>query len=456
MPFETIDPTTEEKLTEFEALDGADIENVLDRAQAGFETWRHLSMEERADRLLQLATLIENGKHAFAKLMTREMGKPIASAVAEAEKCAWVCRFYAEEGAAHLEPQEFDSNGSKCWVEYQPLGAILAIMPWNFPFWQVIRCAAPALLAGNVILLKHAPNVPQCAVAIEGLFARAGFPEGTFQNVFAEIEDIPQILDSPIVQGVSLTGSVRAGSSVAAEAARRIKTTVLELGGSDPFIVMESANLETAVSTAVDARMWNNGQSCIAAKRLIVEESIADEFEARLIEKVTALRVGDPADPNVQIGPLARRDLRDHLAEQVETSIKAGARIAVGGKIPNRKGWYYQPTVLTDIPDDCPASHDELFGPVATVFRVQNLDEAIELGNATEYGLSAAIWTNIEKEREQAVKNLIAGGVFINGMSASDPRIPFGGVKKSGYGRELGPHALREFVNVKTVWLGHD
>ncbi|WP_419862247.1 NAD-dependent succinate-semialdehyde dehydrogenase [Candidatus Palauibacter sp.] len=454
MPFESIDPTTEERLASFPALDAAGIDAALERARDAFEVWRRVPVAERAERLLVLAELVERGKAAYGLLMTREMGKPLASAVAEAEKCAWVCRYYAEHGAAHLAPERFESTGTHCWVEYHPLGAVLGIMPWNFPFWQAMRSAVPTVLAGNVFLLKHSPNVPQCAVALEGLFSRAGFPEGVLQNIFVEVEDIPRLLDDPIVQAASLTGSVAAGSALAAEAGRRIKTTVLELGGSDPFIVMESADLDRAVSTAVDARMWNNGQSCIAAKRMLVQSSIVDEFTERLVERVSALQVGDPKEAEVQIGPLARRDLRDAVAEQVEATVAAGARVATGGRAPDRHGWFYEPTVLTDIPDGSPATDDEIFGPVASIFPVADMDEAIELANATEFGLCSAIWTNDSEERARAVRDLEAGGVFINGMSASDPRVPFGGVKRSGYGRELGPHAIREFVNVKTVWVG--
>lgn len=456
MPFESIDPTTEERLASFPALDAAGIETALDRARRGFDEWRRVPPDERAGLLLALADLVERGRDAYGLLMTREMGKPLASAVAEAEKCAWVCRYYAEHGPALLEPEPFESSGTRCWVEYHPLGAVLGVMPWNFPFWQAMRAAVPILLAGNVFLLKHSPNVPQCAVALAGLFARAGFPAGVFQNVFVEVEDIPRLLDDPVVQAASLTGSVAAGASLAAEAGRRIKTTVLELGGSDPFIVMESADLDRAVATAVDARMWNNGQSCIAAKRMLVQRSIADDFSARLIERIAALRVGDPRDPEVEIGPLARRDLRDKVAHQVEATAAAGARVATGGGIPDRPGWFYDPTVLTEVPDGSPATDDEIFGPVASVFPVADLDEAIKRANATEFGLSSAIWTNDPDERARAVRDLEAGGVFINGMSASDPRVPFGGVKRSGYGRELGPHAMREFVNVKTVWVGED
>ena len=456
MPFESIDPTTEEQLASFPALDAAGIDAALVRARRGFAEWKQVSLDERAALLLALSDLVERGKGAYGLLMTREMGKPLASAVAEAEKCAWVCRYYAEHGPEQLASEPFESTGTHCWVEYHPLGAVLGIMPWNFPFWQAMRSAVPTLLAGNVFLLKHSPNVPQCAVALEGLFTRAGFPEGVFQNLFVEVEDVPRVLDDPIVQAASLTGSVAAGSSLAAEAGLRIKTTVLELGGSDPFIVMESADLDRAVATAVDARMWNNGQSCIAAKRMLVQRSIADEFCARLIERVSALKVGDPRDPEVEIGPLARRDLRDKVAKQVDATVAAGAHVAAGGGVPDRPGWFYDPTVLTEVPDGSPATDDEIFGPVASIFPVDDLDEAIALANATEFGLCSAIWTNDPDERARAVRDLEAGGVFINGMSASDPRVPFGGVKRSGYGRELGPHAIREFVNVKTVWVGQD
>ena len=454
MPFESVDPTTEETLATFDPLDADGIASALDRARDAYAVWRTIPVLERAERLRGLADLLERGKDAFGRLMTREMGKPIGSAVAEAEKCAWACRYYADEGPAHLEPESFPSTGRQCRVEYVPLGGVLAIMPWNFPFWQAVRCAAPTLLAGNVVLLKHAPNVPQCAVALEGLFAKAGFPRGVFQNLFAEVEDVPAILDHDIVQAASLTGSVGAGSSLAAEAGKRIKTTVLELGGSDPFIVMKSADLDRAVATAVEARMINNGQSCIAAKRFLIHEPIAEEFERRFVERVRALRIGDPQDPDTDIGPLARLDLRDRLVEQVEASVEAGARVVIGGEPLDRTGWFYEPTVLTDIPDGSPAADDELFGPVASLFRVADLDEAIAVANRTEFGLSSAIWTEDPAERDRAARELEAGAVFVNGMSASDPRVPFGGVKRSGYGRELGPHALHEFVNVKTIWVG--
>ncbi len=430
------------------------LDAALQRAERAFQAWRRTDVEERARLLSALADLLERGKQAYGLLMTNEMGKPLAGAVAEAEKSALACRYYAEHGPSSLETEPFESTGKECWVEYQPLGAILGVMPWNFPFWQAIRAAAPTLLAGNVFLLKHAPNVPQCAIAIEGLFARAGFPDGVFQNIFAEVEDIPHLLDSRVVQGATLTGSVSAGSSLAAAAGRRIKTTVLELGGCDPYIVMESADLEQAVDTAVQARMMNNGQSCIAAKRMLVHESIAGEFTTRLVANIEKLVVGDPRNPSVSIGPLAREDLRDRVAQQVHDTESAGATVKTGGRVPERRGWFYEPTVLTNVPDDSPAATDEIFGPVAGIFPVGDLDEAIERANGTEFGLSSAIWTSDRAESERAVRDLEAGAVFVNGMSASDPRVPFGGIKRSGYGRELGPHALREFVNVKTVWIG--
>ncbi|MGH7542138.1 MAG: NAD-dependent succinate-semialdehyde dehydrogenase, partial [Gemmatimonadota bacterium] len=432
------------------------IRAALERARDGFERHRRSSLPERAERLLAAAELLERGKEAYGRLMTREMGKPIRAAVAEAEKCAWACRHYAEHAASYLADEEIATDARRSFVRYEPLGAVLAIMPWNFPFWQLFRCAAPALMAGNVVLLKHAPNVPQCAVAIEGIFRRAGFPEGVFQNLFVEVEDLPLLLDDPIVRGASLTGSVRAGASLASEAGARILPSVLELGGSDPFLVFPSADLDRALDTAVHARMINNGQSCIAAKRILVAGAIADEFEDRFAARVESLSVGDPSDEETEIGPLARADLRETLERQVESSVAAGARVRVGGGRLDRKGWFYRPAVLTEVPEGSPAYEEELFGPVASLFRFDSLDEAIALANATRFGLGAAAWTSDEEERRRCIDELQSGLVFINGMVASDPRLPFGGVKKSGYGRELGPHGIREFVRVKTVWIGGD
>ncbi len=454
MPFESVDPTTGSRLASFPSLTEEEIGAALHRARTAFEAAGRSSREERAAWLIAAAERFESGAGAYGRLMTREMGKPLAAAVAEARKCALACRYYAENGARLLADEVIETDARRSYVRYEPLGAVLAVMPWNFPFWQAVRCAAPALMAGNVVLLKHAPNVPQCAIALEGIFARAGFPEGAFQNLFVEVEDIPKLLDDPLVQGASLTGSVRAGASLAAEAGSRIKRTVLELGGSDPFIVLESADLDAAVRTAVDARMQNNGQSCIAAKRFILSDAIAEDFQARFLEGVASLVVGDPAEESTDIGPLATASILETLERQVQESVEAGASVLAGGERLERPGFFYAPTVLADIPPGCPADEEELFGPVASLFRVGSLDDAIQLANSTAYGLGASVWTRAEEEAARCARELAAGQVFANGMVASDPRLPFGGVKASGYGRELGPHGIREFVNVKTVWIG--
>jgi succinate-semialdehyde dehydrogenase/glutarate-semialdehyde dehydrogenase len=454
MSFVSVDPTTEETLATFESFEEEEVARRLSRARTGFDEYRSTSLEQRAGWLVRLATLLEEEKEDQARLMTREMGKLFRAAVAEAEKCAWVCRYYAEGAAGFLATEEIETAARHSAVRYEPLGAVLAIMPWNFPFWQAVRCAAPALMAGNVMLLKHAPSVPQCALAIEDLFERAGFPEGVFQNLFVEVEEVRAVLDDPIVQAASLTGSVRAGSSLASEAGARIKKTVLELGGSDPLIVMPSADLDRAVEVAIDSRMLNNGQSCIAAKRILVAEPIADEFEEMFIRGVEGLTVGDPMDPDTDVGPLATPSILETLEEQVRQSVGAGARIRSGGSPLDRPGFFFEPTVLSDIPIGSPAHSEELFGPVASVFRFDSLDEAIELANSTAFGLGASVWTKEPDEAERCARDLAAGQVFVNALVASVPQLPFGGVKKSGYGRELGPHAIREFVNVKTVWTG--
>ena len=404
------------------------------------------------------AEILESEKKDFARIMTLEMGKPINAAVQEAEKCAWVCRYYAENAEKHLADEIVETNATKSFVRYQPLGVVLAVMPWNFPFWQVFRFAAPGLMAGNVGLLKHSSNVPQCALAIEDIFRRAGFPEGAFQTLLIGSDLVQSVLEDPRVAAATLTGSEPAGRSVASIAGKQIKKTVLELGGSDPFIVMPSADLETAVTTAVKARTMNNGQSCIAAKRFIVHAQIYDEFEKRFVEAMKNLRVGDPMNESTDIGPLATEQILKDIEEQVQVSVAAGAKILTGGqkfKAQDElaRGHFYQPTVLVDIPKGSPAYQDEIFGPVASLFRVADIDQAIELANATSFGLGSAAWTNDVTERERFIEELEAGSVFINGMVASDPRLPFGGIKHSGYGRELGGFGIREFVNVKTVWV---
>jgi succinate-semialdehyde dehydrogenase/glutarate-semialdehyde dehydrogenase len=453
MPIASINPATGETIKTFQPLDALQIEEKLQRASDVFKTYRNTSFSDREAWMLRAADILDADKNSFARLMTIEMGKPIKGAVGEVEKCAWVCRYYAETAQHHLADELVETNATKSFVRFQPLGPVLAVMPWNFPFWQVFRFAAPALMAGNVGLLKHASNVPQCALAIEDIFRRAGFPEGAFQTLLVGSEAVQRILEDRRVVAATLTGSEPAGRSVASITGKQIKKTVLELGGSDPFIVMPSANLDEAVTTAVKARTINNGQSCIAAKRFIVAADIYDEFERRFVEEMKALRVGDPLKESTDIGPLATEQILKDVDEQVKTSVAAGALVLTGGKRLDRAGNFYEPTVLVNIPSDSPASREEIFGPVAMLFRARDIDEAIDLANATTFGLGAAAWTNDPNEQERFIDELEAGCVFINGMVASDPRLPFGGIKNSGYGRELGEFGIREFVNVKTVWI---
>ena len=404
--------------------------------------------------MLRAAEILESEKHELGKMMTLEMGKPVKAAIGEAEKCAWVCRYYAETAEKHLADQVVETNAKKSYVHFQPLGPVLAIMPWNFPFWQVFRFAAPALMAGNVGLLKHASNVPQCALAIEEIFARAGFPEGAFQTLLIGSDAVEPVLNDRRVAAATLTGSESAGRSVASTAGKQIKKTVLELGGSDPFIVMPSANLDEAVATAVKARTINNGQSCIAAKRFIVAAEIYDEFERKFVEQMQELKIGDPLEESTEIGPLATPQIVNDLDEQVKKAVDSGARVLTGGKKLDRPGNFFEPTVLVDIDINAPVSCEEIFGPVAMLFRVNDIDEAIRIANATEFGLGSAAWTNDAREQARFIEDIEAGSVFINGMVASDPRLPFGGVKNSGYGRELADFGIREFVNIKTIWIG--
>jgi succinate-semialdehyde dehydrogenase/glutarate-semialdehyde dehydrogenase len=451
MPIASINPATGETLKTFESLTKAQIEEKLQRASDVFQVYRETTFAERAGMMTRAAEILETEKHALARLMTLEMGKTIKGAVGEAEKCAWVCRYYAETAQQHLADELIETDAAKSYVKFQPLGPVLAVMPWNFPFWQVFRFAAPALMAGNVGLLKHASNVPQCALAIEDIFRRAGFPDGSFQTLLVGSDAVEAILRDSRVAAATLTGSEPAGRSVAAIAGGEVKKTVLELGGSDPFIVMPSANLELAVTTAVKARTINNGQSCIAAKRFVVKQEIYAEFEKRFVEEMKALTVGDPMDEATEIGPLATEQILKDVDEQVKTSVAAGAIVLTGGKKLDRPGNFYEPTVLTNIPKDSPAYSEEIFGPVALLFRVNDIHEAIQLANATTFGLGSSAWTNDETERNRFINELEAGCVFINSMVASDPRLPFGGIKNSGYGRELGEFGIREFVNIKTV-----
>jgi succinate-semialdehyde dehydrogenase/glutarate-semialdehyde dehydrogenase len=454
MPIQSINPATGEILKTFEAHTPPQVEEKLGRAMEAFQTLRATSFSKRAEWMQRASQILQAEKDTFARTMTLEMGKPIGAAVAEAEKCAWVCRYYAENAAQFLADEVIATNAARSLVHYEPLGAVLAIMPWNFPFWQVFRFAAPALMAGNTGLLKHASNVPQCALAIEDIFNRAGFPPGAFQTLLIGSQRVAAVLDDERIKAVTLTGSGPAGSQVASQAGKRIKKSVLELGGSDPFIVLPSADLEKAIATAVTARTINNGQSCIAAKRFIVHASIYDEFTRRFVAGMQALRVGDPLDPKTQIGPLATPAIRDELHAQVEGSLAQGARLLTGGEPLEGPGNYYPPTVLDNIPPGSPAACDELFGPVAALFRAADLDQAIQLANDSAFGLGASAWTRDPDEQQRFVDELQTGSVFINGMVASDPRLPFGGVKESGYGRELSVFGIREFVNIKTVWIG--
>jgi succinate-semialdehyde dehydrogenase/glutarate-semialdehyde dehydrogenase len=446
-----VNPATGEVLATYEELSDAALEAKLDLAARTFRTFRRAPFAERAAILRRAADVLEQRKEHWGRLMTAEMGKTFRSAVAEAEKCAWACRFYAENGERFLADEEVKAAATRSYVRYLPIGPVLAVMPWNFPFWQVFRFAAPAIAAGNVGLLKHASNVPGSALAIEEVFREAGAPEGAFQTLLVGSRRVAGIIEDPRVAAVTLTGSEWAGSAVGATAGKVVKKSVLELGGSDPFVVMPSANLDAAVRTAVTARTINNGQSCIAAKRFVVHEEVYDRFERELAARFAALKVGDPMDPATDVGPLANASERDKLAEQVEAAVKAGARVLVGGKALPGKGCYYAPTVLAGIPKGSAAAREEIFGPVASLFRVKDLDEAIAVANDSPFGLGSSVWTNDAAERRRFVDDLEAGATFVNAMVASDPRLPFGGVKKSGYGRELAAIGMREFLNVKTV-----
>jgi succinate-semialdehyde dehydrogenase/glutarate-semialdehyde dehydrogenase len=451
MTIASINPATGEVLKIFETLSDSQIEEKLRLAVSAFSEFRETTFAERAAHMIKAAEILESDKEKFGRVMTTEMGKTYRSAIEEAAKCAWVCRYYAENAERFLADELAEIPGSKSFVRYRPLGPILAVMPWNYPFWQVFRFIGPSLMAGNVGLLKHASNVPQSALLIEDVLLRAGFAKGVFQTLLIGSGSVARILSDPRVKAATLTGSEGAGVQVGVAAATDIKKVVLELGGSDPFIVMKSANLEQAVAVGVKARVLNNGQSCIAAKRFIVEESIADEFERLFVSKMEALKVGDPFDEHTDVGPLATADGLKELDADVQKTIQAGARLLTGGKRLNQPGNYYLPTVLTNIPEGSPAACSELFGPVASLFRAKNAEDAIRIANSSPFGLGASAWTNDSAEREKFINGLESGMVFINRMVASDPRLPFGGVKRSGHGRELAIFGIREFMNIKTV-----
>lgn len=454
MTIYSIDPATEEVTATYQEFTPTQVEDALSQVNEAFRTWRETTFNERSSLMRAAAATLRANKARYAALMTVEMGKPIVESEAEVEKCAWCCEYYADNAEHFLRSEDIATNARLSYVQFDPLGVVLAVMPWNFPFWQVFRFAAPALMAGNTGLLKHASNVPGCALAIEEVFRESGFPAGAFRTILVPGSTAEALIGDPRIQAVTLTGSEAAGMHVAAAAGKALKKTVLELGGSDPFIVLADANLEAAANTAAKARNINSGQSCIAAKRFIVVENVAQEFEERFCSAVAALHVGDPMDRATQIGPLARGDLRDALHSQVERSVAMGANVALGGSPREGRGYFYNPTVLTQVTPEMPAFVEETFGPAAAVIRARDAEEAIALANRSAYGLGSSLWTGDIEHGQQLARRIESGAVFLNGMVASDPRLPFGGVKRSGYGRELSSFGIREFVNVKTVWIG--
>jgi succinate-semialdehyde dehydrogenase/glutarate-semialdehyde dehydrogenase len=454
MPMEVINPATGEHVKTHDTLSKEELEPAIRASHEAFLSWKNVSFAERAQLMKKAAKILREDADKYAKLMTIEMGKPIRDGRAEANKCAWVCDYYAENAQVFLKKEKVQTDASRSFVSYQPLGVVLAVMPWNFPFWQVFRFAAPALMAGNAGVLKHASNVPGCALAIEEIFLKAGFPENIFRTLLIGSSLVNEVIENPLVMAVTLTGSTPAGKAVASKAGEMLKKTVLELGGSDPYVVLADADLEATVNTCVYSRLINSGQSCISAKRFIVVESIKKEFEQLFIEKMQAVKMGDPMDETVAVGPQARHDLRDDLHRQVKESIKKGAKCLLGGEIPPGKGAFYPPTILTNVKKGMPAYDEEIFGPVAAIIPVKDEKEAIAAANDSVFGLGSAIFTrDIEKGTRLAEKELQAGCSFVNTFVRSDPRLPFGGIKESGYGRELSHFGIREFVNIKTIFI---
>lgn len=454
MTIHSINPANGEKVGEYGEMEAREVDAILDAADEAFRSWRRVPIAERAVPMRRAADVLRDRQQELAELMTREMGKPIAAGRSEAEKCAWVCEHYADHAADFLAEEEVETEAKRSFVTFQPLGVVLAVMPWNFPFWQVFRFAAPGLMAGNAAVLKHASNVFGCALAIEDVFREAGFPPALFRTLRIGSDQVGRVLENPKVRAATLTGSTPAGRAVAAKAGHELKKTVLELGGSDPYVVLADADLEATVEACVESRLINAGQSCIAAKRFVVVDEVADEFQRRMVAAMAAKTMGDPMDEANDLGPQARQDLRDELHHQVEVSVEKGATLLLGGEVPDRPGAWYPPTVLTDVAPGMPAYDEETFGPVAAIIRVADEEEAIRVANDTDFGLGAAVFTADRARGEEiAATRLEAGCCFVNAFVKSDPRLPFGGVKDSGYGRELGAFGIREFVNTKTVWV---
>jgi succinate-semialdehyde dehydrogenase/glutarate-semialdehyde dehydrogenase len=453
MSFSSINPATGELLKVYDEWSESKTQEVIDQTHHAWLSWRRTSFALRAEYMNRAAATLRRNKEEYARLMSVEMGKPVSGGRDEIEKCAWVCEFYSERAEKMLADEPAQSDGSRAYVAFRPLGVILAVMPWNFPFWQVFRCAVPAIMAGNAVVLKHSSNVPQCARTVEEIFRGAGFPPDVFRTLMISSAQVASVIENEKIRGVALTGSDHAGRQVAAVSGRMLKKTVIELGGSDPFIVLADANLDEAAHAGAVARCYNSGQSCVAAKRFIVLDAVYDAFMARFKNAMASLHVGDPLEEDTQVGPQAREDLLKELQGQVDGSAAMGAKIVLGGKPLDRPGYFYPPTILSEVKPGMPAYHEELFGPVASVIRVKNEDEAVAVANDSPYGLGASLWTADTKKGERIIARIEAGTTSINGRVKSDPRLPFGGIKNSGYGRELSQYGIKEFVNIQTVWI---
>ena len=453
MSIQTTNPANGKMLKSFTELSSVEVFEAVEKADEAFQSWQETDFVSRSKLMKNAAQILREGKEHYGRIMTLEMGKTITQAIAEVEKCSWVCDYYADNAEKILSDETIATDASESYVRFDPLGIVLAVMPWNFPFWQVFRFAAPALMAGNGCLLKHASNVPMSAIAIEEIFMKAGFPIGTFKTLLVGSALVKEIIEHPKVKAATLTGSEPAGKNVASTCGSKLKKTVMELGGSDPFIVLEDADIDLAVKTAVTARLINNGQSCIAAKRFIIVEKIYDEFEKKFVDRMKNTKVGDPLKHETELGPIAREDLLLELDQQVKQSVAKGAVVLCGGKRIDREGFFYEPTVVSNLKKGMPAYDDEIFGPVASLIKAKDENDAVEIANDSSFGLGASLWTaNIPKSKELA-REIQSGSVFINGMVKSDPRLPFGGIKNSGYGRELSHYGIKEFVNIKTVWI---